>query len=167
MSATTERKRRVLLLDPDERFAKLLQSYLDGLGWQVIWMNDARRALATLEEHAPDAVLMELELPHLDGFELIEAFAEHRTSPPVTTSALRSSSQGSATISNVATLPSGAIRTCPRRATPTLCPSSRAFTRRWRSIPSARASAPLRSITTRSRPASSLRSTPRAPSFRP
>src|SRR5688500_5976915 len=78
-----QRPRRVLLLDPDERFAKLLESYLEGHGWQVTWMDDGRRALASLEEIAPDAVLMELELPHLDGFELAQALAQHRTAPPI------------------------------------------------------------------------------------
>jgi DNA-binding response OmpR family regulator len=77
------RPRRVLLLDPDERFAKLLESYLDGHGWQVTWMDDGRRALAQLEQVAPDAVLMELDLPHVDALELVEAFGKHRTSPPI------------------------------------------------------------------------------------
>jgi DNA-binding response OmpR family regulator len=84
MSTMTERRtRRVLLIDPDPRFAKLLESYLEGHGWQVIWMNEGRRALASLLEVSPDAVLMELELPHVDAFELVEAIGQHPTSPPI------------------------------------------------------------------------------------
>jgi len=75
--------RQLLLVDPDERFARLLQGYLGGEGWRVVWMDDGRAALAALATLAPDAVLMELNLPHVDAFELVSAIGARPNPPPV------------------------------------------------------------------------------------
>jgi DNA-binding response OmpR family regulator len=78
-----ERTRRLLLLEPDPRFAKLVEGYLEARGWTVLWTEDGRQALARLQEIAPDAVLMELDLPHVDALELAHAIGQHPRSPPV------------------------------------------------------------------------------------
>lgn len=75
--------RKLLLVDPDARFARLLESWLEGEGWQVIWMSDGRQALSVLSSVAPDAVMTELDFPHVDAFELIEAIVRRPAAPPV------------------------------------------------------------------------------------
>ncbi len=74
---------RVLVVDPDERFGKLLKGYLEGRGWQVEWVSDGRKALARWREIGPDLVVAELQGEELDGFEFIETISRMPKAPPV------------------------------------------------------------------------------------
>jgi DNA-binding response OmpR family regulator len=60
---------RILLIDDDERLAAMLCEYLGGFGYEVEARFDAGRGLAALERAGFDAVLLDVGLPDLDGFE--------------------------------------------------------------------------------------------------
>ena len=74
---------RVLLVDPDERFGRLLKGFLDGRGWQVEWVGDGRKALSRWKEIGPDLVVAELQGEDLDGFEFIETVSRMKKPPPI------------------------------------------------------------------------------------
>jgi CheY-like chemotaxis protein len=74
---------RVLVVDPDERFGKLLKGYLEERGWQVEWVSDGRKALSRWREIGPDLVVTEIQGEELDGFEFIEAVGRMPKAPPV------------------------------------------------------------------------------------
>ncbi len=62
---------RVLHVEPDEEFAKLVRGYLGSKGWDVQWLDDGRKALAAWDDYAPDLLITELQGIDLDGFEFI------------------------------------------------------------------------------------------------
>jgi CheY-like chemotaxis protein len=64
---------RVLLVDDEPATRKLVGDLLRGEGAQVREAANGREALALLNEEAPDLVLLDLLMPELDGFAVIEA----------------------------------------------------------------------------------------------
>src|SRR5690606_27887877 len=61
---------RVLLIDDDESLAAMLAEYLRGFGFEVEARSDAERGLAALARGGFDAVILDVMLPDLDGFEV-------------------------------------------------------------------------------------------------
>ena len=61
---------RVLLIDDDESLAAMLGEYLRGYGFAVEARSDGGRGLAALERGGVDAVILDVMLPDLDGFEV-------------------------------------------------------------------------------------------------
>ncbi len=63
----------VLIADDDAGFVQLMVRYLQtaGKAYRVRYAYDGERALAMLRESPPDLLLLDLIMPHLDGFELL------------------------------------------------------------------------------------------------
>lgn len=82
----------VLIVDDDERNAKLARDVLERAGMRTLSASTGAEALALAREHLPDVVLMDLRLPDLDGGEAARRLAaDGRTAriPVVALSALR------------------------------------------------------------------------------
>ncbi|MGH7852825.1 MAG: response regulator, partial [Candidatus Binatia bacterium] len=69
--------RVVLAVDDDPKQLKLLATYLANLGFGVTTANDGAEALAKAETTFPDAVMSDVLMPRLDGFELCLAIRKH------------------------------------------------------------------------------------------
>jgi CheY-like chemotaxis protein len=69
--------RVVLAVDDDPKQLKLLATYLANLGFGVTTANDGAEALAKAETIFPDAVMSDVLMPRLDGFELCLAIRKH------------------------------------------------------------------------------------------
>jgi two-component system, cell cycle response regulator DivK len=81
----------VLIVDDDERNAKLARDVLEHAGMRTVSATTAAEGLALAREHLPDLVLMDLRLPDLDGDEAARRLgADERTAaiPVVALSAL-------------------------------------------------------------------------------
>jgi DNA-binding response OmpR family regulator len=61
---------RVLIIDDDLRLAEMLASYLGSRGYHVERRSDGRGGLKALEGGEYDAVILDVMLPDLDGFEV-------------------------------------------------------------------------------------------------
>src|SRR5947208_60784 len=65
-------KARVLLVDDEISNVRLLERILEMIGCAEVWStNDPREALPLYIEHQPDIILLDLHMPHLDGFALM------------------------------------------------------------------------------------------------
>jgi CheY-like chemotaxis protein len=62
---------RVLVVDHEEATSRLTSTLLAGRGHEVHVAHDAKMALALLAEHRPDAAFIALDLPTVDGCELV------------------------------------------------------------------------------------------------
>ena len=62
----------ILLVEDDETEARLLSTYLGGLGCQIRSARDVEGALQLLESDAVDLVVLDLLLPGRSGFALVE-----------------------------------------------------------------------------------------------
>jgi len=60
---------QVLIVDDDTRLSAMLADYLAGNGFAVHTAATAAAGLADLRRRAPDAVILDVMLPDLDGFE--------------------------------------------------------------------------------------------------
>jgi CheY-like chemotaxis protein len=74
---------RLLLCDdsPIERLA--LAHYLRSSGFEVDEAGDGKSALQVLKHRQIDLLLLDLQMPEVDGFDVLNYVAEHRKSLPV------------------------------------------------------------------------------------
>lgn len=71
-------KQRILVIDDEEANVLLLQTLLRKEGYtDVHGITDPTAALASYVELEPDLVLLDLMMPVIDGFQLLEAFGRH------------------------------------------------------------------------------------------
>jgi len=68
--ALTDRAPRVLVVDDEENIRYLLVSALNHAGFEVAEAQTGRAALESIRLFRPDAVLLDVMLPDLDGFEV-------------------------------------------------------------------------------------------------
>ena len=61
---------RILIIDDDARLAAMVSDYLAGAGFAVERRLTGQEGLAAAGRTAPDAVILDLMLPDLDGFEV-------------------------------------------------------------------------------------------------
>lgn len=66
-------KRRILIVEDDESIADFLTATLSSRGFEVGWASDGRTALILFENLRPDAVLLDLNLPGLEGTEVLKS----------------------------------------------------------------------------------------------
>jgi putative two-component system response regulator len=62
--------RRVLVVDDDPAIALVLGQLLEHEGYRIARASDGREALARAAEFRPDLVLLDLDMPHLGGYEV-------------------------------------------------------------------------------------------------
>ena len=61
---------RILIVDDDQRLTEMLAEYLRARGFDVVCRADARAGLSALDAGGVDAMILDVMLPDLDGFEV-------------------------------------------------------------------------------------------------
>jgi two-component system nitrogen regulation response regulator NtrX len=79
----TDMEGRVLIVDDDAGVRTVLRRILDGAGYQVSEAEDAFQALDRLDSHSQDAVLLDIKMPGMDGFGLLENLKQRGLEIPV------------------------------------------------------------------------------------
>jgi CheY-like chemotaxis protein len=69
---------RLLVADDNVDFATSLAELLRGLGHSVEVVHDGAAALAAAKRHPPDAALLDIGMPHLNGYELARKLRAER-----------------------------------------------------------------------------------------
>lgn len=62
----------ILVVDDDVELVGLLRFALDAAGYDVVIAYDGEQALQRLREHPPELVILDVNLPRLDGFQVLE-----------------------------------------------------------------------------------------------
>jgi DNA-binding response OmpR family regulator len=65
--------RPILVVDDDVKITRLVRTYLERDGFEVITASDGAAALEAIERHAPALVVLDLMLPEVDGRAVIRA----------------------------------------------------------------------------------------------
>ncbi len=66
-------QRNLLLVDDDEDSLTAMERYLEKAGWQTIKARNGREALEMLSKTLPAAIILDLIMPEMDGFEFLQS----------------------------------------------------------------------------------------------
>jgi len=67
---TAAMKKTVLIVEDNELNMKLFHDLLDAQGYRTIQTRDGMQALSLAQEHRPDMILMDIQLPEVSGLEV-------------------------------------------------------------------------------------------------
>ena len=84
-----ERHPLIMAVDDEQMILKLLKRTLEPEGYGVIVADNGRSALALLEKQRPDLVLLDIMMPGLDGFQVLNLIRQYSSVPVIMLSAKR------------------------------------------------------------------------------
>lgn len=88
MAETENETSKILLVDDDLKFCRLTADYLGRFGFAVSLANDGQEALTKLEKDGFDAVVLDVMMPGMDGFEVLKRIRDRCDTPVLMLTAL-------------------------------------------------------------------------------
>jgi len=67
----------ILVTDDDPAVVEMVREFLTGAGYRVLTAYDGRQALQLLDQQHPDALVLDLMMPQVDGFEVISQIRQN------------------------------------------------------------------------------------------
>ena len=83
MSDAIFRNKKILVVDDEERMARFIRLNLEHDGFQVIECYKGMQAVGLLRDKMPDVVILDVMLPDIDGFEVLQLIREVSTVPVI------------------------------------------------------------------------------------
>lgn len=80
----------VLIAEDEAEIADILEAYLQRDGFRTAWARDGREALQLQQAIKPDLVLLDVQMPHLDGWEVLSSLRQRGATPVIMLTALDS-----------------------------------------------------------------------------
>ncbi len=74
---------KILVVDDDAGIRDALRMILEYEGYEVLTSPDGKTALADLDSNRIDAVLLDIKMPGMDGFEILDRIVAREDAPPV------------------------------------------------------------------------------------
>jgi two-component system, OmpR family, KDP operon response regulator KdpE len=85
---TTRERPLVLTVEDESRISRYLRSSLQMAGYDVLVANDGVQALEQVNAYQPDLILLDLGLPHMNGYEVLERVRQTSDVPVIVLTAL-------------------------------------------------------------------------------
>ena len=76
-------QRRLLVVDDDENILTLLSDRLRAMGFVVVTASDGRKALEVVKSSWIDGILLDLDMPVMDGLSVLQELHEWHARIPV------------------------------------------------------------------------------------
>jgi two-component system, OmpR family, alkaline phosphatase synthesis response regulator PhoP len=73
--------KKILVVDDEPQIVKILKAYLENSGYQVITAADGQTALSVFRNDKPDFMILDLNLPGLDGLEVCRTIRQESNIP--------------------------------------------------------------------------------------
>ncbi|MFW6326565.1 MAG: sigma-54 dependent transcriptional regulator [Desulfovermiculus sp.] len=73
----------ILYIDDDSMSREFIGAFLLDKGYRVFLAENGQKGLALFDQHAPDVVLLDLRMPHMDGLEVLENIRTRDQEVPV------------------------------------------------------------------------------------
>jgi DNA-binding response OmpR family regulator len=71
MTDNTQNAARVLIIDDDKKLCRLIKEYLEPFGFSVEFQHNGNDGLKAISEKEYDAIILDVMLPCMDGFEVL------------------------------------------------------------------------------------------------
>jgi two-component system response regulator CpxR len=88
MTTAAERPTRLLMIDDDDKLCRLVKSYLSPLGYDVTTARSGRDGLALVLQEPFAAVILDVMLPGMNGFDVLREIRQHSQVPVLMLTAL-------------------------------------------------------------------------------
>lgn len=75
-------KNRIFLVEDDLSFGSVLKAYLEIHNYEIEWVKDGKDAINSFENGHFDICILDVMLPHIDGFQLAEKIKRFRPNIP-------------------------------------------------------------------------------------
>jgi DNA-binding response OmpR family regulator len=72
---------RLLIIDDDQKFCRLISDYLSRFGYEVHAVHTGTEGVKVGTEDSWHAIILDVMLPGMDGFEVLQKLREHITTP--------------------------------------------------------------------------------------
>ncbi|WP_080844237.1 response regulator transcription factor [Cytobacillus gottheilii] len=74
-------KETILLVDDDQDIQNLQRLYLQKEGFRLLFANSGKKAIEMATEHQPSLIILDVNLPDLDGFEVCQSLRQYTKVP--------------------------------------------------------------------------------------
>lgn len=72
---------KILLVEDEAKIARTVRLYLEQAGYQVVIVSDGALVIPAFRHEQPDLIILDLMLPHVDGWELCRQLRQHSGVP--------------------------------------------------------------------------------------
>lgn len=76
-------KRKILIVDDEVDFVELMKTRLEASDYEVTSANNGKAALEKIKSDKPDAILLDIMMPELDGLSVLKEIRAHDAALPV------------------------------------------------------------------------------------
>jgi DNA-binding response OmpR family regulator len=83
MNEEALKRRKILVIDDEERMVRFIRLNLEHDGFIVIEAFNGKQALQRLRDATPDLILLDIMMPDLDGFEVLQMIREINNVPVI------------------------------------------------------------------------------------
>lgn len=73
----------VLVVDDDQSLRELLRLHLSAAGYAVSTASDGIEAGYAVLKSLPDLIITDVNMPHMDGYQFVEALKADKSLPPI------------------------------------------------------------------------------------
>lgn len=73
----------IMAVDDEQEILRLVKRTLEPEGYGVVVASNGRSALALLDEHRPDLVILDIMMPELDGFQVLNLIRQRSNVPVI------------------------------------------------------------------------------------
>lgn len=85
--------KKILAVDDEKNIVKLVQAVLERHGFQVITAYDGKEALQKIASEHPDLVILDVMMPYMDGFEVLQTMRRNAVTREIPVIMLTAKSQ--------------------------------------------------------------------------
>jgi len=76
-------KKKILVVDDEQAFLRVLQNRLESMEYEVVTASNGKEALEKIKTDKPDAVLLDIMMPVLDGIQTLKEIRKTDKNLPV------------------------------------------------------------------------------------
>src|SRR5216117_3351518 len=73
--------KNIIVVDDEPKITQLVRDYLERAGFGVLVAYDGKKALSIAKTEKPDAIILDLGLPQLDGLDFTREFRKTSNAP--------------------------------------------------------------------------------------